>query len=92
MDLTVEYVKQMPHGQEKYPSVSVSNNTRHNHALTYVSLYTGSVAAVESTSYTVNKNAGSVGIGVRLDWANCETVNFILTPQVQSPVDASSKQ
>ena len=90
MDLTVEHVKQMPHGQEKYPSASVSNNTRYNHALTY--LYTGSVATVESTSYTVNENAGSVGIGVRLDRANCQPVNFILTPQVQSPVDASSKQ
>ena len=90
--MTVGHVRQMPHGQEKYQSVSVSNNITHNYEYTHVCLYTGSVATVESTSYMVIENAGTVGIGVILDQPNCQPVNFILTPQVQSPVDASSKQ
>ena len=58
---------------------------------TYVSLCAGSVATVVRTPYIVNEDAGTVGIGIIIDQPTCVTLNFTLTPQEQSPVDASSK-
>ena len=55
-------------------------------------LFSGSVATVEDTSYTVVEDAGVVAVDISLDQPNCQPVNFIVLPRVQSPVDASCKQ
>ena len=52
----------------------------------------GSVATVESTSYTVREDGGTIGVGIILDRPNCAILNITVLPRVQSPVDASSKQ
>lgn len=55
-------------------------------------LFAGAVATVDQTSYRVNEDVGTADIIIMLDQPNCEPVNIILTPQEQTPIDASSKQ
>ena len=47
---------------------------------------------MDSTSHTVVEDAGPAVIGISLDQPNCVDIVIVLTPQEQSPVDASSKQ
>ena len=47
-------------------------------------------ATFETDSYTVNEDAGFVDIEVLLNETSCKNVTVIVTPQVQSPVNASS--
>ena len=54
-------------------------------------LCTVAAASFSQSSYTVDEDAGAVDIEVLLNQTICKPVTVIVTPQVQSPVDASSK-
>lgn len=56
-----------------------------------VSKYVEVVVTVAHTSYKVNEKDHFANITVLLDQPSCEAVTVIAVPQVQSPVDASSK-
>ena len=77
-------------GQDRCQIVLVSEE--HFRFCMPIFLFAGAVATVEQTSYTVNEDVGTADIVISLDQPNCEPVNIILTPQEQTPVDASSKQ
>jgi len=47
---------------------------------------------MERTSYTVNENAGFAKVVFLLDQASCIDVTVVVTPQEQTPVDASCKE
>jgi len=58
----------------------------------YIFLCAGVEATVERTSYTVDEDIGVASITILLDQTTCKTITITVTPQVQSPVDASSKR
>jgi len=47
---------------------------------------------MKHTSYTVNENKGFAKVVFFLDQASCIDVTVVVTPQEQTPVDASCKK